>query len=542
MLKIPGGEQAAQPQTKSRRQVGKAVPAAPPPSDSDFLAGLDFSHAEDAENRVCPFCAEDIDPEVKICPSCGVNLTTGRMDVREAKRRSRKGPEASKFYREAWTDSWSFVKEHRSLALRTGWYITLFTVLNWACAFMVNYCTNLPPKTFWFACFILTALGVPGWYFFLSTRIIDYSMSSQAKLDRIHFDFFQCVTLGMRAIFWPAIMLLPFVPVLLVLFLGGAVSGNPMVMGAAALGFGLFPAVAFPLAMVHMTAKYTYKAWVLWELLKVFTKNVGPALYWVMMAVLLLLPFAGIFAGIELAGGGMNLFFNERYLGLTEQGFQAVWGIVGMQPSGMIYNVARAAVTFLLTFLVLLPLLLAMGFPIVMLMRANGLLGYYRQPDLDLVPKMSTNTPCGFWVRMLAFLVDLLLFPLASFIVTKEPKAVMIAQALNGIGLLGGLTLGKWFLMYAIGPCWIVYNWWMYFAIQESSSQKTTIGKDGFGLIVLTNDNRQMTLGHSSRRFFCSLATLLTGFAGFLMCAFHPEKRALHDLLSNTKVVWKGDK
>ncbi|MGD9856083.1 MAG: RDD family protein [Planctomycetaceae bacterium] len=362
-------------------------------------------------------------------------------------------------------------------------------------------------------------------------------MGRQTKMDRVHFDFFQCVTLGMRTIFWPGVMLIPFVPVIAVVALLGLKSGNLIPLWVVLGILAAIPLLVLPLAIVHMTAKYTYKAWILWELSKVFVRNIAPALYWVLMAlVTFIVPMGAAAAALQLFGGGVNPFANKYYLDLTGRLVTMVLG----EDQGWQFTAVAGAVRFVLAFVVATPILMLAGFPLVLLMRANGLLGYYRQLHLDLVPMMAKNTPCGFWVRMLAFLVDALLVPLAIFISVKEKRAMMV-------GMLFTAALGLTFLFRPgiflyVGIAWLLYMWWMYFCVQESTTQRTTIGKDGFGLIVSTEDNKQMSLGVATKRFFSTLLTLLTLFLGFVMCAFHPQKKALHDIVSKTRVVWEGDK
>lgn len=203
---------------------------------------------------------------------------------------------------------------------------------------------------------------------------------------------------------------------------------------------------------------------------------------------------------------------------------------------------ALVVTNFVLSFVWWIPFMILAGFPAVFIMRANGLMGYYNQRRLGLVDQMAANTPANFWVRLLSFVVDMLLFPLASFIVTKEKKAVIVAQLLNVAAALMTYYIGPQRAAMFVGPMWITYNLWMYFCIQEATTTRTTVGKDGFGLIVSTEDDKQMTLGKATMRFFFGLTCIATAGVGFLMCAFHPEKRALNDLLSKTKVVWKGDR
>jgi uncharacterized RDD family membrane protein YckC len=156
------------------------------------------------------------------------------------------------------------------------------------------------------------------------------------------------------------------------------------------------------------------------------------------------------------------------------------------------------------------------------------------------VQKMAEYVPATFWVRTLAFLVDAPLTTLTGFLVTANKKAMMVSNFLNAV-LGAGLFL--WDMpLYILGPLWLYVQMYIYFAVSEQTTQRTTIGKDGFGLVVVKENNGQMDLKDSSIRYVCGLANLATLGVGFVMCAFHPEKKALNDIASKTKVVWRGDR
>ena len=53
-LKVPGGP------AKSKKPAKK--PQKKSAGDDDFLSGLDFSRAESEDEKVCPFCAAEMDP------------------------------------------------------------------------------------------------------------------------------------------------------------------------------------------------------------------------------------------------------------------------------------------------------------------------------------------------------------------------------------------------------------------------------------------------------------------------------------------------
>lgn len=70
---------------------------------------------------------------------------------------------------------------------------------------------------------------------------------------------------------------------------------------------------------------------------------------------------------------------------------------------------------------------------------------------------------------------------------------------------------------------------------------ETTLGKRCFRIYVLsTRTNQSLTIKQSLIRCLSYLISYLPLGAGFLMAAFHPEKRALHDLISHSICIRRG--
>src|SRR5690606_8622585 len=138
-----------------------------------------------------------------------------------------------------------------------------------------------------------------------------------------------------------------------------------------------------------------------------------------------------------------------------------------------------------------------------------------------LVNFIKQNTPATFWVRFLSHLVDLCLWPFANILVVKEPKAVFVALFINAVVFL------TWFFVPAllpfVSPLWVLYMYWMYFAVSESTTMRTTIGKDGFGLIVNDMNDKQLTLQTATKRVFGRYLCMLLGFFPYLLAAT-PQK------------------
>jgi uncharacterized RDD family membrane protein YckC len=560
----------------------KPAKAKAPLEGEDFLARMNLDEAEHEEERVCPFCATEMDEEEVVCRSCGMNVETGQMDAREAKKRARKGPDPALFYSKAWSDSFQFLKAHWGMALKTGWYLTALGVLNNICARMVFYCDGGPTKTFWCALTVLTSLGMFGWFWSLSFKVIEATMTRNDKLlERLHFDFFEVIALGLRLVIWPFVVLGPFLlPIMIALSVVGAVSLTVGGAGAAnivallfGLGLGAFMLWFYPLATVHMTQEYTYKAWILWELLKIGLRNFGPAVYYFIIAIVSAIPVAvvlvpiallvrGVPTATPLDEGGVIVAFLEQvthafnrsgldntfYSGNVNSvtGNITAWflNLIGEQvlTDGWLYMLIQIPLNIIAAFLLLAPIYLVAGFPALFMMRVNGLLGYYNYERLDLVNRIYPNTPANFWVRFLAYQLDMCLWPLASLLVVKEKKAILVAWLLNAITFVTVMWLPEYILAFVVSPMWSLYNFWMYFAVSESSTTRTTIGKDAFGLIVNDLDNKQITLGKATVRVFGRWVCGLTLGLGYLFAAFHPQKRGLHDMIAGTRCCWRGDR
>ena len=64
-----------------------------------------------------------------------------------------------------------------------------------------------------------------------------------------------------------------------------------------------------------------------------------------------------------------------------------------------------------------------------------------------------------------------------------------------------------------------------------------TLGKLLFGLEVVRNDGSKVGIGRALCRYLIYYVSLLILGIGFLMIAFRRDKRGLHDLICDTKVV-----
>ena len=138
----------------------------------------------------------------------------------------------------------------------------------------------------------------------------------------------------------------------------------------------------------------------------------------------------------------------------------------------------------------------------------------------DVSDVSSPYSPAGFWVRSLAYIIDVLILSFASIVIVM----VLVGDPTTGIlestsfnNLLALLTLVYDTVLIAICA--------------------TTGGKHQFRLLVVRTDGSRIGPGRAlARAIATGLSAIILGL-GFLMVAFRKDKRGLHDLICDTKVI-----
>jgi uncharacterized RDD family membrane protein YckC len=150
----------------------------------------------------------------------------------------------------------------------------------------------------------------------------------------------------------------------------------------------------------------------------------------------------------------------------------------------------------------------------------------------------------GFWLRLLAYLIDHILLGVVLGV------AVMLAIAAMGVnyfrGMIEGLRAGGdeyvfavvsdifVALLFAFAVSWIYHAW------MESSEYQGTLGKMALGLIVTDMNDRRVTFGRASGRFFARIiSNLIPLEIGYIMAGFTEKKQALHDMIASCLVLRK---
>src|SRR5438105_2249904 len=124
----------------------------------------------------------------------------------------------------------------------------------------------------------------------------------------------------------------------------------------------------------------------------------------------------------------------------------------------------------------------------------------------------------GFWVRVLAYLVDTVVF-----------STILVAVA-AGAAFLGDLAPMVIIAVIVLGPL-------LYWGLMHASARQATLGKSLLGLKVTDADGERLSLVRSLVREVAKYVSAIPMGLGFLLAAFTGRKQALHDMLVSTTVV-----
>jgi uncharacterized RDD family membrane protein YckC len=370
-------------------------------------------------------------------------------------------------------------------------------------------------------------LGFGGWAWTLATTIAGVTMAGEKKVKRFTLDFFGNLTMGFRFYVWPTILTLPLlvIPMVIVPFnlQAGAIIATSMMM---------VPLLVLPAAVVHMAQKYSYRAWLLTWMARDFWKTIAPSMYIFAMNLflVLLVPIS-----VAIAGAVMQAKISLWLL--TQEAAVLEWlkaNVMDFGEGNLRFLFYQMPLVFSVLFTFFFIVCSLMSFPAVFMMRVIGLYGLYFRADLAVVNEFPDLEPAGFGPRYLAYLVD-----------------NIIMMLLAGAGFFVGTLFGLLFNFYgwsiadqlALGVSIVATLglWGFYFSAGESGSARATLGKWSIGLIVLRDDNKPQTRQQAFARAASAFVTSLTLYIGFIMCCFRSDKKAMHDLMSKSKVVWQGE-
>ncbi len=146
------------------------------------------------------------------------------------------------------------------------------------------------------------------------------------------------------------------------------------------------------------------------------------------------------------------------------------------------------------------------------------------------VPVAAVMRYAGFWIRLVAKIVDGIILTIARWIVQLLVLGMFSAGAgemSEGTVIAAGVLISL--INFAIG-----IGYYAGFIAKFAA----TPGKMACGLKIVRSDGSRVTFLRAVGRFFAEILSWLTLAIGYIIAAFDSEKRALHDRICDTRVVW----
>ena len=144
------------------------------------------------------------------------------------------------------------------------------------------------------------------------------------------------------------------------------------------------------------------------------------------------------------------------------------------------------------------------------------------------VPRPNDHRYAGFWIRFCAKLLDGLILWVINLIVSTLLGLFISTGAAPS--QIVGLSALVFLFQLATGAAYVSYF---------LSSYQATPGKMACGLKVIMPEGSAISWQRGLGRYFAEMLSSIILCIGYLMAAFDDEKRALHDRLCDTRVVYK---
>jgi uncharacterized RDD family membrane protein YckC len=146
----------------------------------------------------------------------------------------------------------------------------------------------------------------------------------------------------------------------------------------------------------------------------------------------------------------------------------------------------------------------------------------------------------GFWIRFVARLIDGLLLGIGLCI-----SIVPLVMLMGGFGVLMGrnrpldAAAGGLGAMAILGIIAVAILGPALYEVYFVSTRAATPGKLALGLIIIRANGAPITTGLAVGRFLAYLLdSLIPLYIGFIIAAFDGEKRAVHDHICGTRVIY----
>lgn len=153
---------------------------------------------------------------------------------------------------------------------------------------------------------------------------------------------------------------------------------------------------------------------------------------------------------------------------------------------------------------------------------------------------MGQLKPAGFWIRVLAAIIDGILAVVLTWIISiliNDNTSNQLQHSYNQ-------APGEWSASfeYMASTSEVIANliYGIIFVIIFTATQyKGSPGKLICRIQVVNPDMSKIGIGKSIGRYFSYILSGMIFMVGFMMAGWTKEKRALHDMICNTRVVYR---
>jgi uncharacterized RDD family membrane protein YckC len=147
--------------------------------------------------------------------------------------------------------------------------------------------------------------------------------------------------------------------------------------------------------------------------------------------------------------------------------------------------------------------------------------------------QFQTPNYAGFWLRVGAYLIDLLLITAITCPIGIAVGAFAAFAQQGGDEGAQVASLAMQMIVNVIS----IFAGWLYSALLESSSWQGTVGKKVLGIRVTDEYGNRIGFGRATGRHFAKIISSLICLVGFIMAAFTEKKQGLHDMMAGTLVL-----
>ncbi len=143
------------------------------------------------------------------------------------------------------------------------------------------------------------------------------------------------------------------------------------------------------------------------------------------------------------------------------------------------------------------------------------------------IPQMVSFRYAGFWIRFVAVFIDGIFM---NIIVIPFRILMTLGNTSENMALTVFST-ALYFIVAFLVPA--------LYSILMLGKYGATLGKKAVGIKVVMSDGTPISYGCATGRYFATFLSGIILYIGYIIVAFDDEKRALHDHICNTRVIYK---